>query len=557
MGDIRQRLETIYGDKANKTYYELREVIDDFKKRILITEQPGFTEKDVGLICYANHVFEKHKKTLPSMRRFLQEYAKGIINKVHFLPFSPYSSDDGFSVIDYYQVNPDFGNWDDIKAIGREFRMMFDLVINHISGKSEWFKGFLDGEEKYQNYFISYDEEVDVSSVFRPRTHKLLSDFDTKKGIKFVWTTFSKDQIDLNFSNPEVLIEMINVLLFYIEKGARVIRLDAIAFLWKKLGTNCLHLKETHEIVKLFRDIFDEISEALWIITETNVPHKDNISYFGEGEDEAHMVYNFTLPPLLMYSFYKKNTEVFRMWVDSLKLPSPKTAFFNFTASHDGVGVTPLKNIVPDEEIHNLAKVVLARGGKVNYRDVPGKEPFPYELNIVYLEAFDTEKAFLCSQSVALALKGVPGIYFNSLIGAENWDEGVEKLGYNRAINRQKFELSKLINEIEKPDTVKNIVYHEYKRMLQARINEKLFSPLAEQDVHDFGKDIFALERMDKSNNENILCLFNFTDSEQEIDANKISRILRKKYCVDLISHKEFNLEDNVKLPEYGYVWLK
>lgn len=137
----------------------------------------------------------------------------------------------------------------------------------------------------------------------------MLTEFDTKEGKKSYWTTFSTDQIDLNYQSIDLYKEILSILLYYTQNGARMIRLDAIGFLWKELGTTCMHLPQTHKVVQSFRKILDEAAPGTLIITETNVPHKENISYFGEGEKEAHMVYQFPLPPLVMFSILTGNSE--------------------------------------------------------------------------------------------------------------------------------------------------------------------------------------------------------------------------------------------------------
>lgn len=129
---------------------------------------------------------------------------------------------------------------------------MFDLVLNHCSARSSWFKDFIAGIEPARHYFLNMDPKQDYSEVVRPRTSPLLTKTRTIDGEANVWTTFSADQVDLNWCNPEVLFEFIDILMFYISKGMRIVRMDAVAFVWKELGTNCIHLPETHEIVKLF-----------------------------------------------------------------------------------------------------------------------------------------------------------------------------------------------------------------------------------------------------------------------------------------------------------------
>ncbi|MBV9278868.1 MAG: sugar phosphorylase, partial [Chloroflexi bacterium] len=511
---MRDKVTFLYPGDADSVYQRLRALLDDFKARhpAPAPPSPRFSENDVVLISYADHVQEPGEKTLETMRRFLDRYVEGVIPRVHFLPFYPYSSDDGFSVIDYYLVKSEFGDWTDVSHIAADFELMFDLVINHASAKSEWFQRFLADDPKYRDFFIAFDHPVDVSSVFRPRTHPLLTPFETQSGERYVWTTFSEDQIDVNFANPDVLLEYINITLFYVEHGATIIRLDAIAYLWKQLGTSSLHLPQTHTAVKLMRDILDEVAPNVWIITETNVPHQENISYFGNGEDEAHLVYNFALPPLLLYSLIKGDAAELTRWAQSLTLPSRDTAFFNFTASHDGIGVTALRAMVSPDEFQEVLDAVSRRGGRVNYRTVPGQEPVPYELNIVYLDAVGGPEPFIASQAIALALQGVPAVYFNSLIGARNWGEGVDKLGYNRAVNRQKFAFGELSAELDDKGTARGGVYHAYRRLLEVRRGEPLFSPLAQQSVLELDPHLFAVLRSDGS--DRLLSLVNVSDQE-------------------------------------------
>jgi len=555
---ISKRLQLLYPKTHQEVYRDLSKLIQGFNKRnpSLKKKKLAFSEKDAILICYADHVGEKGKKTLPVLKKFLDRYVKGYFNKVHFLPFYPYTSDDGFSVVDYYKINPPYGDWKDVRRVNENFALMFDFVVNHISQKSTWFQEFLKGNPKYQDYFVSYEKQVDTSSVFRPRTHPLLTPFKTKKGTRYVWTTFSDDQVDINFANPEVMLEIVKALLFYIEQGAEIIRLDAIGYLWKKLGTSSLHLKETHIAVKLLRDVLSEVAPNVWIITETNVPHKDNISYFGDGTDEAHLVYNFTLPPLLLYTFLRKDSSALSKWAKTLEYPSDKTTFFNFTASHDGIGVTPLNGILPDDEIQKLAMVMEKRGGKINYRAVAGQKPVPYELNIVYLNAIGGSAPMIASQAIELSLKGVPAVYFNSFIGAENWTEGVQRLGYNRAINRKKFEYDELLQELENPFSTKNEIIRKFQHMLSVRTREPLFSPYAGQEIIPLDSSLFVARRF--KGNKSLLSIVNVTDGKVKTPTDKIIKILGKKNAIDIIGQNTLDLtSSSISIDPYQVFWLK
>jgi sucrose phosphorylase len=269
---------------------------------------------------------------------------------------------------------------------------MIDAVINHISRESEWFQGYLNGDPKYQNYFITVDSSWDLSKVVRPRTSPLLTEVETVNGPKKVWTTFSADQIDLNYANPAVLLEILDLLLFYLDQGVSIIRLDAIAYLWKESGTTCIHLPQTHRVVKLMRLVMEAAKPAAVLITETNVPHMENISYFGSYDyalkrtDEAHMVYQFPLAPLVLHTLVSGSAKRLMDWVEGL---GSTGIFFNFIASHDGIGMLPAHGILTDEEIKDVIDQVSQHGGLLSHRSNPDGSMTVYELNTTLFDALN------------------------------------------------------------------------------------------------------------------------------------------------------------------------
>jgi sucrose phosphorylase len=554
---MQDRLEYLYPGQSAEVHERLRLILDESSRQGANQQPPGprYSESDIVLICYGDHVQREGERTLATLLPFVRQYVAPVFSHLHILPFFPYSSDDGFSVIDYYEVDERLGDWEDIREIAGAVGLMADLVINHVSAHSSWFQQFRAGDPAFAGYFIAFDDPVEVSAVFRPRTHPLLTEFDTEMGRRYLWTTFSADQIDVRFANPEVLLEYIRILLFYVQQGATVIRLDAIAYLWKVIGTPCIHLPQTHEVVKLLRQILDEVAPDVWIITETNVPHRDNISYFGNGHDEAHLVYNFALPPLLLHTLIAGDASALSDWARTLAPPSDDTTFFNFTASHDGIGVTPLRGLVPEKAVDAVVETVLARGGRVNYRTGSGQEPVPYELNIVYLDAVGGELPFLASQAIALALQGVPALYFNSLIGAQNWTEGVERLGYNRAINRQKFNLDQLVAELHDPAAMKQRINTALTGMIAARRAEPLFSPAAAQAVVDLDSRVFALLR--SHGGGRLLALTNVSAETVTLDGTWIRGHLESSEPRDLLSGDEVPLSRDVSLPPYATLWLR
>ena len=510
---IHDLLNGIYGEEDGAAAAaRIHELLLRYAERITrpsaLQEPPGagsrlpLSERDSIMITYGDQFRGPEGSPLSYLYRFLDEETEGAVSGVHILPFWPYSSDDGFSIIDYRQVNPEMGDWSDVERIGADYSLMADLVLNHCSAESRWFRGFLAGESPYTRYFITVDPEADLSMVVRPRAHPLLTPFETSEGTKHVWTTFSADQVDLNFASPRVLEEMLDILLLYVEHGARIIRLDAIAYLWKEIGHPSIHHPKTHLAVQLFRAVIEDIAPWVVIITETNVPHEENLSYFGDGHNEAHMVYNFSLPPLVLDAFLREDTGHLTAWATSLERPSSEVTFFNFLASHDGIGLLPARGILSQEEIDGMIETVKSRGGLISYKATPDGE-IPYEMNVNYLSAITdpnvpTEqraRAFLASQAIMLAMAGVPGVYVHSLLGSVNWDEGVEQTGINRSINREKLDYAAVIDELNTEGTLRAAVFEGYRRMLQVRAAEPAFHPAAAQHILDAGPRVFAVVR--------------------------------------------------------------
>ncbi|MEH0697285.1 alpha-amylase family glycosyl hydrolase [Vibrio owensii] len=511
------------------------------------------------LITYGDSFSTQAEPTLATMKTFADRHLKGALSNIHILPMFPYTSDDGFSVVDYRQVDPNLGDWEQLNALSENFDLMYDCVINHISKSSDWFQGYLAGDAKYQDYFVESDPSLDYSSVTRPRALPLHTPFSKASGkTVHVWTTFSDDQIDINFHSPKVLLESIDILLMYAANGGRSIRLDAIGFIWKKLGTTCIHLEEAHEIIKLWRIILDEVMPGTLLITETNVPHKENVSYFGGG-DEAHMVYQFPLPPLTLHALMSENSETLTQWATSLTneamarlAQGDKTTYFNFLASHDGIGVRPTEGILTDEDRQMMCAQVERKGGRVNYKNNGDGTQSPYELNINYLSAIteptdsidDKAKKFIAAQSILLSFIGVPAIYYHSLLGSENDVQGMLDSGINRRINREKLDLSELESELADEDSLRSKVFKSMTHLLNLRQQYAAFSPLASQQVLNLGDGIFALQRGDGE--EAIRFAVNLTSQAQAV--------VLADSGFDLISEQLMPTE--FELAPYQFVWL-
>lgn len=521
-------LVRIYGvDIAVHVAPRLQNLVGKYREKIPIPVNTSISERDSILITYGDQVRQSGKAHLQALAGFCETYLMGVVGGIHILPFFPSSSDDGFSVKDYRAVDPALGTWQDIERMGRPFRLMLDGVINHASVQSEWFQSFLRGEAPYRDFFLTVEGNPELSQVVRPRALPLLTEFQTASGKRRIWTTFSADQVDLNFKNPDVLLEILDILLAYVRHGVQFLRLDAIAYLWKEIGTSCIHLPQTHAIIQLIRAVLNEVAPHVLMITETNVPHVDNISYFGDGRDEAQLVYNFALPPLVLHTFLTGDATYLSSWASSLNLPSDQTTFFNILASHDGIGLNPVRGILSLSEIDDLVNQAQDHGGLLSYSQNPDGSKSPYELNINFFDALSDPARgeplelqidrFMASQAIMLSLQGVPGIYFHSLFGSRSWNEGVQSEMYNRAINRQKLECTELEQQLSDPTSLRAQVFGRYRHLLANRLSSAAFHPHGHQKILDVGRGVFAVLRGSPDGLQHFLCLQNVTSQRQTV----------------------------------------
>lgn len=525
------RLASLYGEAGAAGLREALEArLARHRSDAEASPIPGkLSERDALLITYADQVREPGVAPLRTLATFCQRHLTGVISGVHLLPFYPWTSDDGFSVKDCFAVAPEYGTWEDVAAFRPHFDLMFDAVFNHASAQGDWFQRFLRDEPDFRDFFVTVRGNHDLSKVVRPRALPLLTEFQTAHGPEKVWTTFSADQVDVNVKNPRVLLAVLDALLCYVAHGARFIRLDAIAYLWKEIGTPCIHLPQTHAIIQLLRAVLNEVAPHVQLITETNVPHADNISYFGDGTNEAQLVYNFALPPLVLHALLRGDATHLTQWAASLKAPSDRTTYFNFLASHNGIGLNPARGILPDAEIDFLVERCLAHGGFINHKHNADGSKSPYEMNIVYFDAVNDPAAgdsldtqvnrFLVAQAIMLSLAGVPGLYFHSLFGSRNDCEAALQSGINRRINRQKLALAELEAELAESRSLRTRVLARFCELLALRRAHPAFAPHAWQQVLDAGPQVFAVLREGLEAADRMLCLHNLGNRQTQTPA--------------------------------------
>ncbi len=565
---IRRTAAGLYGaDRAEMVEAGLNAIMADYANRHPASEDGARSiPQEAVLITYGDQISEQGRSPAAAQRDWLSQRLDGVIGTVHLLPFYPYSSDDGFSVIDYRAVDADVGDWADIEGYGDRFALMYDAVVNHASAESAWFRAFLDARAPYRDFFPAFDpEEVpDLSGVTRPRTSPLLHRFETEAGPRDVWTTFSADQVDLDYSNPDVLFEIVDLLLFYVERGARMIRLDAVSYLWKQPGTTCINLPETHACIRLMRSVLDAVAPDVLLVTETNVPHAENIAYFGDGRDEAQMVYQFALPPLLLDAVWRGDARRLSAWAAGLSVPSDATAFFNITATHDGIGLRPVADLMEPDDVAWLVEQARARGAEVSARALPGGGESPYELNITFFDALlapgddpadpQSIDRYITAQAVALSLAGVPAVYFHNLIGTRNDRDGFARTGRARSLNRKRFTVSELDAMLDNPSSREWRIFDGYSRLLSIWKQQPALHPTSTQQVIDTASGVFAIRR--GGGRDALLALHNLSAEPQMVSLDGWDS---GETLVDLITGRSVAQTDaglEIALAPYQMLWL-
>ncbi len=567
---VEQHLEVIYADTA--ACAQVPGLVPQLLQAMrlegeVVSPAPArnvWTERDALLITYGDSLLAPDEKPLHTLKRFLDAHANGVISGVHILPFYPWTSDDGFAVLDYSSVNEALGDWDDIGAIASAYDLMADLVINHCSSRSPWFENFLRDESPGRDYFFTADPADDLSAVVRPRTSPLLRAVETARGPRHVWCTFSHDQVDLDFRNPEVLLQFVRIVRLYLDQGVRIFRLDAIAFLWKIPGTTCLNLEQTHEVVRLLRTLIEHARPDAILITETNIPNLENLSYFGNA-NEAHCVYNFSLPPLLINTLLTGDCTYLRQWLMAMPPACSGTTFFNFVASHDGIGLRPAEGLLSDEELAALLKTLQGFGGQVSWRALEGGEQHPYEVNIALFDALqgtvrgvDTMgfARFVCAHAIMFALEGIPGLYIHSLLGTRNDYQRMENTGHNRAINRHQWQWAQLESELGDAASPHRQVMLALEALLRVRGEQPAFHPNAAQFTLHLGTALFGFSRQSREPEQQIFCVSNITDEPRPLNLLDLN-LVEEADWEDLISGQPCpELDQLLQLEPYQTVWI-
>ena len=546
-------VDLLYPDQAAEVCRRLLDLAETYAGRLAGREVPPITHRTAYLITYGDAIRRRDEAPLHTLTAFLHEHVGEALSDVHLLPMFPWTSDDGFAVVDHRAVNPALGRWSDVADLAADRAVMFDFVANHTSSRSPWFQGWLAGDPAYAGFYLERDPRFDDSRVVRPRTTPLYHAFRRADGsTAWAWTTFGEDQVDVDVRHPRTLLELTDVLLGYLVRGASAIRLDAIGYLWKESGTTCLHLPQTHAAIKLWRALVDHVAPGARLLTETNVPHAENISYFGDGHDEAHLVYQFALPPLVLHAFVAGSTARLSAWAEGIGGVSDTATWFNFLASHDGIGLRATEGILDDHERKALVDRTHAHGGQVSWASRPDGSRTVYELNLSYLDALCTvEEArdpemlsakALAAHSILLAFLGVPAVYYHSLVGSPPDLEGMVSSRINRRINRAVLDADQLVEELTTVPR-RRLVFEGMHHLLEVRKQYEAFSPYGTQRVEHHDDRVFAVRRGVGAADE-LLCVTNVTGDSVPLDVRGIDVLTGRRV-------------DPLELPPWGYAWVR
>ena len=559
---LKKIFNKIYKSESNINKLYIREIIYLINKynKNRKKEDLKINESTSLVICYGNSVTDGNKKSLKVFNKFYKKYLKNNFNSVHFLPFYPSSSDSGFAVKDHYKIEPRLGSWKDVKLISKNCNVMADLVINHSSARGLWFSNFLKNKSPGKDYFFTVDKNFNSKKVIRPREHKLLKKIKLSNETKYLWRTFSPDQIDLNFKNPKVLIRFIKIIFNLINNGVRIFRLDAIAYLWKENGNTCINHTNTHNIIKFIRLVCNLLKTECIIVTETNLPEKENLSYFGNN-DEANWIYNFSLAPILVYSLLFEDSNKITKWSKNFPIAKLNNNYLNFIASHDGIGMRPIEGILSTNTQKKFLSRLKKNGGEFSYRKVQGVKKKVYEANITLFNAFkcsDFDKSgifgferYMAAHTIMISFDGIPAIYFNSMFGNSNDNSKYIISGNKRDLNRYRWNKDKIEDHLKDQNSKQNKYYKNMSNILAIRSKQKAFHPNAIRKTLKLGDNFFGLKRVSTDNKQSIYCITNMTSKLQLLKVNK--NIFYKR---NLFNSKLTKKSGKIQFEPFQTVWL-
>lgn len=552
----------------------------------------------VGMALYCKG-FAGNLKNLQGHLNYFQELGVNLIHVMPILPCPEGKSDGGYAVNDFREINPELGTLEDLRQLTAEMRerdlmLVLDVVVNHTSDMHYWAKCARAGEKKYQDYYYTFETrnipdmfEQSMPEIF-PETAPGNFTWDEEMG-RWVMTVFNDFQWDLNYSNPSVFIEMLNIILFWANQGADVLRLDAVAFLWKKIGSTCQNEREAHLLLQLFKDCCQVTAPGVVYIAEAIVAPVEMIKYFGEDAviaKECEIAYNATFMVLLWDAVATKNTCLLNQGIKSLPVKLERATWLNYVRCHDdiGLGFDDRDIVRCDYDPARHRKFLVdyftgqfedshARGLPFGQNKKTGDARISGSLaSLVGLEHAletgdnkaidDSIKMILLLHSMILSFGGIPLIYYGDEIGTLNNDSYRDdplKAGDSRWVHRPWFDWDKAERR-NSPATVEYKIFTALKQMISIRKEITVFADFNNRELIEVeNPHLFVFGRYHlQQPSEQVLVVANFSEHPQHLNLDDIGT-WKAQYgtLVDLYCGESPDIfKNSLVIPGYSFYWL-
>ena len=385
------------------------------------------------------------------------------------------------------RLEPRLGSWEHLGALAHGRTLMADLVLNHVSAAHPWVQQFRNHQQPGVDCVLAPDPDAGWDQVVRPRSSALFTPLQTDTGIRSVWTTFGPDQVDVDWSSDAVLQGFIDLLVRMTRHGVSWLRLDAVGYVWKEPGSRCIHHPRAHLLVKVLRSVLETLQPQGVVVTETNVPEEENLSYLRPG-DEAHIAYNCPLPPLLLDAILRERADLLNAWLLRWPQLPALTTLLNFSASHDGIGLRPLEGQMDENRLEQLLEACERRGGLISHRRLSDGTERPYEINISWWSAMADggrdpsllqRQRFRLSQLLVMALPGVPAFYLPTVLASSNDEASFRQSGHRRDLNRERFNAEAIERTLRNPDSDASFCLSMLDNAMAIRSTLRAFHPQA------------------------------------------------------------------------------
>ena len=590
----------IYG-KEYDFFYHLSEILNtatkawierspDLKALDAIREHdPGWYQSNrmLGAVCYVD-LFSDDLKGMTEKIPYLKELN---ITYLHLMPIfkTPEGDNDGgYAVSSYREVNPDLGTMEDLKQLAEELRnhgisLVLDFIFNHTSDEHIWAKKAMSGDEEFQYYYRMFPDRK-LPDEFEKTIIPVFQDdhpgcFTYRSRIKkWVWTTFHNYQWDLNYENPVVFNKMADEMLFLANQGVEILRLDAVAFIWKKLGTDCENLPEAHIIIQAFNAVMKIVAPSFLFKSEAIVHPNEVHKYI--SEDECQLSYNPEMMALLWESLATQKIILLRSALENrFKIP-PNCMWVNYIRSHDDIGWTfsnedaEALGINPAAHRKFLSEFYTGRYPGSFAKGLPFQEDpntkqgrvsgttasfAGLEKALEEKDGTETELAIrriLLLHGVILTMGGIPLIYIGDGIGMLNdydYEKSPEKVGDTRWIHRPQFDWEKL-RERSEPESVTGKLFNGLLKLIRLREKTHALSG-SDTEFVDTGND-YLLAYFRHNEDNGVFIIANFSNEEQNIAGNRLRLLGLSKTVTDVVSGKTITASQNLTIEPYQFMML-